>query len=93
MTVVDFCLVKIAKICDRIMRLSLGMQHVTCKKNDTCTKKMQSLEIHFSRPTEDNFDSEMAQNGEIHHCNPTNYYFSGFLSLQAAIDLTWIVRR
>ena len=45
------------------------------------------------RPTEDNFDSEMAQNGEIHHCNPTNYYFSGFLSLQAAIDLTWIVRR
>ena len=27
---------------------------------------------------------------EIWHCNPTNYYYSGFLTLQAAIDFTWL---
>ena len=27
---------------------------------------------------------------EIHHCKPTEYYYSGFLGLQILIDYTWI---
>ena len=32
----------------------------------------------------------MNPNAGIFHCNPTNYFYSGFISLQAAIDFTWI---
>merc|ERR1712156_1087352 len=39
------------------------------------------------RPTGNNFGTG---NGSIYHCNPTNYYYSGFLGFQAATDFSWI---
>ena len=29
-------------------------------------------------------------NGEVYRCGPTNYFFSGFMTLQSAIDFSWI---
>ena len=49
------------------------------------------------RPTDDSINStifNLALDGStsdsIPRCDPTNYYHSGFLGLQAAIDFSWI---
>ena len=48
------------------------------------------------RPTDDSINSTIfnlldgSSSGSIPRCEPTNYYHSGFLGLQAAIDFSWI---
>ena len=45
------------------------------------------------RPTDDSINStifKIGSSNSIPYCEPTNYYHSGFLGLQAAIDFSWI---
>ena len=48
------------------------------------------------RPTDDSINSTIfnlldgSSSDSIPRCEPTNYYHSGFLGLQAAIDFSWI---
>merc|ERR1712008_522200 len=50
------------------------------------------------RPTDDSINSTIfnpldGSSNSIPYCQPTNYYHSGFLGLQAAIDFSWISSR